>query len=61
CGWSSIALTMGSGAGFLNSVCWTIYGFLTSNIFLIIPNGLGILVGLAQLILYFWYRKSTLE
>ncbi|OAY79682.1 Bidirectional sugar transporter SWEET6a [Ananas comosus] len=55
-------------AGFLNSVCWTIYGFLTSNIFLItrsiilivlqIPNGLGILVGLAQLILYFWYKST---
>ncbi|KAG6496404.1 hypothetical protein ZIOFF_044271 [Zingiber officinale] len=46
-------------ASFLNGVCWTSYGFLPFDINLLVPNGLGTLFGLAQLILYACYFKST--
>nr|CAD1823973.1 unnamed protein product [Ananas comosus var. bracteatus] len=45
--------------GFLNGVCWTIYAFIRFDIFVTIPNGLGALLGLAQLILYLCYYRST--
>nr|UJT76399.1 bidirectional sugar transporter SWEET6a [Hemerocallis fulva] len=44
---------------FLNGVCWTTYALLRFDIFMTIPNGLGALLGLAQLILYFCYYNST--
>nr|UJT76400.1 bidirectional sugar transporter SWEET6b [Hemerocallis fulva] len=46
-------------AGFLNGVCWTAYALIKFDINLLIPNGLGALFGLAQLILYFCYYSST--
>ncbi|KAG6523708.1 hypothetical protein ZIOFF_013584 [Zingiber officinale] len=46
-------------ASFLNGVCWTSYGFLPFDINLLVPNGLGTLFGLAQLVLYTCYFKST--
>ncbi|KAG6499729.1 hypothetical protein ZIOFF_039520 [Zingiber officinale] len=46
-------------ASFLNGVCWTSYGFLPFDINLLVPNGLGTLFGLAQLVLYACYFKST--
>ncbi|XP_009405124.2 bidirectional sugar transporter SWEET6a-like [Musa acuminata AAA Group] len=46
-------------ASFLNGVVWTSYAFLPFDINLVIPNGLGALFGLAQLILYACYYKST--
>ncbi|KAG2617140.1 bidirectional sugar transporter SWEET5-like [Panicum virgatum] len=44
---------------FLNGVCWTTYALIRFDIFITIPNGLGTLLGLAQLILYFCYYGST--
>ncbi|XP_072958421.1 bidirectional sugar transporter SWEET6a-like [Typha angustifolia] len=44
---------------FLNGVCWTAYALIRFDIFVTIPNGLGALLGAAQLILYFWYYRST--
>ncbi|PKA49757.1 Bidirectional sugar transporter SWEET6a [Apostasia shenzhenica] len=46
-------------AAFLNGVCWTVYALIHFDIFLTIPNGLGALLGLAQLILYACYYSSA--
>ncbi|KAJ0985816.1 hypothetical protein J5N97_004172 [Dioscorea zingiberensis] len=46
-------------AGCLNGIDWTIYGFIHFDLFVVLPNGLGALLGLAQLILYGCYYKST--
>ncbi|XP_042400985.1 bidirectional sugar transporter SWEET5-like [Zingiber officinale] len=46
-------------ASFLNGVCWTSYGFLPFDINLLVPNGLGTLFGIAQLLLYACYFKAT--
>ncbi|XP_019054543.1 PREDICTED: bidirectional sugar transporter SWEET4-like [Nelumbo nucifera] len=46
-------------ASFANGVCWTIYALVHFDLFIIIPNGLGTLLGLAQLILYATFYKST--
>ncbi|XP_039116472.1 bidirectional sugar transporter SWEET6b-like [Dioscorea cayenensis subsp. rotundata] len=48
-----------SFAGFLNGIDWTIYGFIHFDIFVVLPNGIGALLGLAQLILYGYYYRST--
>ncbi|GLT49663.1 hypothetical protein SLA2020_232070 [Shorea laevis] len=46
-------------ASFANGVTWTIYAVLPFDPFICIPNGLGTLSGLGQLILYATYYKST--
>ncbi|KAG1366222.1 bidirectional sugar transporter SWEET5-like [Cocos nucifera] len=48
-------------ASFLNGVSWTTYAVLGFDIFITIPNGLGVLFGLIQLILYATYYRSTPE
>ncbi|KAK8672554.1 hypothetical protein V6N13_110919 [Hibiscus sabdariffa] len=44
-----------SVAGFSNGVCWTIYGFLPIDIFILISNGLGAIFGFIQLGLYGYF------
>ncbi|KAH7651073.1 solute carrier family 50 (sugar transporter) protein [Dioscorea alata] len=46
-------------AGCLNGIDWTIYGFIHFDIFVVLPNGIGALLALCQLILYGCYYKST--
>ncbi|KAG6745997.1 hypothetical protein POTOM_050507 [Populus tomentosa] len=46
-------------ANFSNGVVWVIYGLLDFDINLVLPNGLGALSGLIQLILYGIYCRST--
>ncbi|XP_031248853.1 bidirectional sugar transporter SWEET7-like [Pistacia vera] len=46
-------------ASLANGVAWTTYAFLPFDKFIAIPNGLGTLFSMAQLILYAWYYKST--
>ncbi|XP_078447629.1 bidirectional sugar transporter SWEET6a-like [Wolffia australiana] len=46
-------------ASFLNGICWTLYALIRFDIFITIPNGLGALFGLAQLVLYACYCGST--
>ncbi|XP_058100517.1 bidirectional sugar transporter SWEET4-like [Magnolia sinica] len=46
-------------ASFANGVCWTAYALIRFDLFITIPNGLGALFGLAQLILYATFYKST--
>lgn len=44
---------------FLCSSSWFIYGLIGQDAFVAAPNGLGTLLGAAQLVLYAIYRKST--
>ncbi|CAL9762597.1 bidirectional sugar transporter SWEET5-like [Musa acuminata AAA Group] len=48
-----------SCASFLNGICWTTYAFLPFDINILIPNGLGTLLALSQLVLYACYYKAT--
>ncbi|PKU81011.1 Bidirectional sugar transporter SWEET6b [Dendrobium catenatum] len=51
-----------SFTGFLNGVCWTSYALIKIDIFLLIPNGLGAILGLLQLLLYaFYYNHNSIE
>jgi solute carrier family 50 protein (sugar transporter) len=45
--------------GFLNGACWTAYALVKSDLYIGLPNGLGVLVNLAQLIIYTCYYKSS--
>ncbi|XP_020572198.1 bidirectional sugar transporter SWEET6b-like [Phalaenopsis equestris] len=46
-------------AGFLNGICWSLYALIKLDVFILIPNGLGAILGLLQLLLYAFYYKST--
>ncbi|XP_059664597.1 bidirectional sugar transporter SWEET4 [Cornus florida] len=46
-------------ASFANGICWTSYALIRFDPFIAAPNGLGTLFGMAQLILYATYYKST--
>ncbi|KAL0711902.1 hypothetical protein Bca4012_018880 [Brassica carinata] len=46
-------------AAFLNAGVWTVYALMPFDPFIAIPNGIGCVIGLAQLILYAAYYKST--
>ncbi|XP_009108217.1 bidirectional sugar transporter SWEET7 [Brassica rapa] len=46
-------------AAFLNAGVWTVYALMPLDPFIAIPNGIGCIFGLAQLILYATYYKST--
>ncbi|XP_018475477.1 bidirectional sugar transporter SWEET7 [Raphanus sativus] len=46
-------------AAFLNAGVWTVYALMPFNPFIAIPNGIGCVFGLAQLMLYAAYYKST--
>nr|QEM23332.1 bidirectional sugar transporter SWEET7 [Paeonia suffruticosa] len=48
-----------SFASFANGVAWVSYAVIQFDPFIAIPNGLGTLFSLAQLILYATYYKST--
>ncbi|EXC14460.1 Bidirectional sugar transporter SWEET4 [Morus notabilis] len=50
-----------SFASFVNNAAWVIYALLRFDSFVLIPNGLGLLFGLTQLILHAVYSKSTKE
>ncbi|KAM0070002.1 putative SWEET sugar transporter [Helianthus debilis subsp. tardiflorus] len=43
----------------LNGVSWTVYALICFDPYIVIPNGLGSLLGAAQLILYATFYKST--
>ncbi|KAL1371629.1 hypothetical protein HN51_001864 [Arachis hypogaea] len=46
-------------ANFCNAVVWTVYACLKWDLFILIPNALGALSGLVQLILYAVFYRST--
>ncbi|XP_076890478.1 bidirectional sugar transporter SWEET4-like [Bidens hawaiensis] len=43
----------------LNGISWTAYGLIRFDPYIVIPNGLGSLLGISQLILYATFYKST--
>jgi solute carrier family 50 protein (sugar transporter) len=45
--------------GLLNGICWTFYALIKFDVFITIPNGLGVLFSVAQILLYVCYYKST--
>jgi len=48
--------------GLANGICWTAYSLITRfDIFITIPNGLGVLFSVIQLVVYGLYYKSTEE
>lgn len=48
-------------ASFFNGACWTIYALIRFDPYIIIPNSLGVLFAVAQLILHVVFYKSTKE
>ncbi|XP_071722077.1 bidirectional sugar transporter SWEET17-like [Rutidosis leptorrhynchoides] len=44
---------------FLNGGVWAFYAVLVRDYFLLVPNGIGFLLGAAQLLLYVIYRNSA--
>ncbi|THU52859.1 hypothetical protein C4D60_Mb10t08350 [Musa balbisiana] len=46
-------------ASFFNGVCWTAYALIRFDPYITIPNGLGVVFSVAQLMLYATYYKST--
>ncbi|GKV18908.1 hypothetical protein SLEP1_g29229 [Rubroshorea leprosula] len=46
-------------ANLLNGIIWAIYAILKFDPYVLIPNGLGALSGMAQIILYATYYKTT--
>ncbi|XP_047306413.1 bidirectional sugar transporter SWEET5-like [Impatiens glandulifera] len=48
-----------SFANSINAVIWLAYALLKFDLYVTIPNGLGTLFGVMQLILYFTYYKSA--
>ncbi|PKU63355.1 Bidirectional sugar transporter SWEET4 [Dendrobium catenatum] len=48
-----------SVASFLNGLCWTIYALIRFDLYITIPNGLGLLFSMTQLVLHASYYKST--
>ncbi|CAH9132202.1 unnamed protein product [Cuscuta epithymum] len=43
----------------VNSLCWSLYALMRMEIFILAPNGIGVLLGLAQILLYAKYYKSS--
>ncbi|KAI3804492.1 hypothetical protein L1987_26068 [Smallanthus sonchifolius] len=44
---------------FCNGLCWFVYAFFPFDPFIAVPNGIGALLGILQLILYATFYKST--
>ncbi|XP_019160469.1 PREDICTED: bidirectional sugar transporter SWEET4-like [Ipomoea nil] len=42
---------------FMSGLCWTVYALLPLDPYILVPNGIGALAGLAQLVLYAKYYK----
>nr|UJT76396.1 bidirectional sugar transporter SWEET4b [Hemerocallis fulva] len=48
-----------SVASFCNGACWTVYSLLKFDLNILIPNGIGLVFSVVQLILYAVFYKST--
>ncbi|KAG6483370.1 bidirectional sugar transporter SWEET4-like [Zingiber officinale] len=46
-------------ASFFNGLCWTAYALIRFDLYITIPNALGVMFAVAQLVLYAVYYKST--
>ncbi|KAI3976164.1 hypothetical protein MKX01_024947 [Papaver californicum] len=45
----------------LNGGCWLAFALLRFDIYILVSNGLGFLLGLIQIILWFWYNNPKLK
>ncbi|XP_006298433.2 bidirectional sugar transporter SWEET16 [Capsella rubella] len=43
---------------FLNGAIWGVYALLLHDVFLLVPNGMGFLLGTVQLLIYAYYRNA---
>ena len=41
------------------SACWLIYGLYVGDIYIIVPNGLGVICSIIQLIVYSIFKKKN--
>lgn len=48
-------------ASFFNGLCWTTYALIRFDLYITIPNALGVLFSIGQLVLHVMYYKSTKE
>ncbi|RLN09407.1 bidirectional sugar transporter SWEET4 [Panicum miliaceum] len=48
-------------ASLVNGICWTAYALIKFDLYITIPNGLGVLFAVAQVVLYAIYYNSTQE
>ncbi|KAK8955106.1 Bidirectional sugar transporter SWEET4 [Platanthera zijinensis] len=48
-----------SVASFFNGLCWTIYALIRFDLYITIPNTLGLLFSITQLVLHVLYYKTT--
>ncbi|KAH7658037.1 solute carrier family 50 (sugar transporter) protein [Dioscorea alata] len=46
-------------ASFFNGLCWTTYALIRFDLYITIPNSLGVIFAVGQLLLYVVYYKST--
>ncbi|KAG0486540.1 hypothetical protein HPP92_008635 [Vanilla planifolia] len=46
-------------ASFCNGLCWTVYSLLRFDINILIPNGIGLVFSVTQLVMHVMYYKST--
>ncbi|XP_028763861.1 bidirectional sugar transporter SWEET2-like isoform X1 [Neltuma alba] len=46
---------------FLMSTSFSLYGLLNQDAFVYAPNGVGTILGLIQLVLYFYYKRASVE
>ncbi|XP_039143655.1 bidirectional sugar transporter SWEET6b-like isoform X2 [Dioscorea cayenensis subsp. rotundata] len=46
-------------ASFFNGLCWTTYALIRFDLYITIPNSLGVIFAVGQLLLYVLYYKST--
>ncbi|KAH7366493.1 hypothetical protein KP509_18G081100 [Ceratopteris richardii] len=56
-----LALSLGL---FLNGTCWFAYSLALKDMFLLIPNAIGVTLSIVQLLIYFFYRiiyKPTIK
>ncbi|XLT32142.1 hypothetical protein HN873_063434 [Arachis hypogaea] len=46
---------------FLMSPSFLVYGLLNEDLFIYVPNGIGTVFGILQLVLYFYYESKSRE
>jgi len=46
-------------ASLVNGICWTAYALIKFDLYITIPNGLGVMFAIGQVVLYAIYYKST--